>query len=133
MPKLKVYRVELPDTRRGPYIDAGPTYAVPGLKWHDDSPLHPGPPGSWCDWADKVVRGSSDDFTDERYGFVSKKQLKSWFNRTERALLSEAGWVVGEYHVPKRGVMECRRQATFDLPLAHHVCDLDPATMRRAS
>lgn len=95
------YRIEHPESLRGPYVGGGPAY-------HDRAQR--GPHGAYqgrpapCGWFGSVSHPGSPGYcvsNKEVFGFESWKQLRGWFHVSELAYMIRRGWRIRRFEVPK--------------------------------
>lgn len=96
---MYVYRVEHPETGKGPYQAAH----IWQTRSHDTS-MHPTP------WDDGI-----DNTWDSTYifGFISPIHLKKWFNRQERRSLKRRGYKFIRVDVPECDILFGYKQVVF--------------------
>lgn len=123
-----VFRVELPETREGPYASG-----LMGYDFGCQSFRHPLP------WDDGLPPRTSLSGKAIFFGFASMVALAKWFNHEERRAMGEKGFKLYVYEVPGDMVVEGRRQLIFHRPgyqypalvfdLKTSVCDIAKAVL----
>lgn len=106
---MLVYRVEHPETGRGPYTHAAyknvncESYGIDGLS----SKKRPMP------YSDGL--GYDYEHPGHRFGFHDYRKLANWFSKEDKQNLAKHGFVCRVYSVPKKHVRLGSKQLTFDI------------------
>lgn len=109
---MLIYRLEHPDSGRGPYVSTGHA-STASWTWSRRPP-----PADDLGLAGKWLR-----LDDAHFGFASVEQLKRWFDPTDPDIevLTGEGYEVVTYEVPDEAVILGHKQLVFTKHLAAEV------------
>lgn len=114
---MLVYRIESKKFGWGPYCrywsdeSRSVKLVVPDLA----SDRNPTP---WTDGIKKTGLYNNETY---RHGFIDTKKLRAWFVGKERRALKKAGYVCNVYRIPKKHVLEGKKQVVFPVKEAKFV------------